>query len=450
MTALAVCLLALVGTYWAGKRSLGQGLVVLLIFGYFYGILRANLLVVYSHFIFDAGLVGLYFSQFAGSSSEKEARGYAALRWWTAILVIWPMLMVLMPFQPLLVSLAGLRGGAFFIPILLLGGRLKEKDLVQMSYGLAVLNVIAVFFAVAEYFVGLARFYPLSPVTFLIYSSGDVAGGFFRIPAIFANAHAYGGAMVDSMPFLIGLWDHPNLRFSRPLALLGIGSALAGILLSATRQNFIMGSLMVLVMFLPKGSAKKGRARLILLVLVAAMGWTAATHERLQRFTSLSDTDYVSNRIAGSVNRGFWEILEQYPMGNGLGGGGTSIPYFLEGQVRNPIGMENGYALILCEQGILGLLLWLAFIAWFFGSARTAFAKSPWGSTRKMAWCLAAFSLGTAWIGLGLLNSIPGTLFLFLGMGWTVVKQKDSASTVMERLPSRFRQYQTAYAHSAP
>ncbi len=183
-----------------------------------------------------------------------------------------------------------------------------------------------------------------------------------------------------------------------------------------------MGSLMVLATFLTKG-AKKGHPRLVLFVLVVALGWTASSHERLLRFTTLSDTDYVSARIAGSVNRSFWEILAQYPMGNGLGGGGTSIPYFLEGQVRNPIGMENGFALILCEQGVIGLMFWLLFIAWFLARVAIAFKKGPWCSARRMAWCVAAASLATAWIGLGLFNSIPGTVLLFLSMGWTALPQ---------------------------
>ena len=73
MLALALCVLAFILTYWAGKHSLGKGVVVLLIFGFFYGILRANLLTTFSHFIFDAGIFGLYLSQFVGSG-KKTAR----------------------------------------------------------------------------------------------------------------------------------------------------------------------------------------------------------------------------------------------------------------------------------------------------------------------------------------------------------------------------------------
>src|SRR6202008_181902 len=115
----------------------------------------------------------------------------------------------------------------------------------------------------------------------------------------------------------------------------------------------------------------KTRQRVLFLVLVGAMVLAALSNVRFQRFKSLGDTEGVSERIAGSVNRGFWEILREYPMGNGMGGGGTSIPDFLEGEVRNPIGMENEYARILAEQGVVGLLLWFVFVVWFLLHSRT-------------------------------------------------------------------------------
>ena len=417
MIALALCGAAFVGCYWAGRRSLGQGLIALLLFGYFYGLLRANLLTTFSHFIFDAGLVGLYLSQKWTSSDPRESRRLEMVQFWTVLLIAWPFFVVLMPFQPLLVSLVGLRGNAFFIPVVLLGAQLRDKDLTQLSVGLAVLNVVALGFAVAEYFMGVPRFFPYSDVTRIIYASGDVAGGFFRIPAIFTSAHAYGGTMVGSMPYLIGSWERAATRTFRVLALSGMVAALFGILMSATRQNFILGAAMIVVTIF--SSRMKISNRIVFLLLIAGVGVAALSNERFQRFKTLGDTDMVAERIAGSVNRGFLEILTEYPMGNGLGGGGTSIPYFLEGQVRNPIGMENGYTLILAEQGIIGLLIWIGFIAWFFCRAGNAFAKAAWANSRRMAWCFAAVCLGTAWVGTGVFTSIPGTVILLLGLGWT-------------------------------
>ena len=438
MIAPALCLVAFLASYLAGRRSLGLGLCSLFATGYFYGILRANLITTASHFIFDASLLGLYVSQRWSSQDPQEAKRLGALRLWLIALIGWPLMLVFMPFQPLLVSLVGLRGNIFFIPVFLLGSRLKNVDLVRLSGGLALLNLVALGFAIAEYLIGVPAFYPLGPATQIIYASGDVAGGFFRIPAIFTSAHAYGGTMVGSLPLLLGLWALGETTRLRVLALLGVGAALVGVLMSATRQHFVLAAAMILAtVFTSRG---QGNRRVAVLLLVAALGWLALSHERLQRFKSLSDTDAVVDRVAGSVNRGFWEILIEYPMGNGLGGGGSSMPYFLQGQVRNPIGMENEYARILSEQGVIGLMLWLGFVAWFFSRGPIAFAKGEWSNSRRLAWCLAAVGFGTAWIGTGLLTSIPGTVNLLLSAGW--------ASTAAAAEGLKKRQWQVSQAAS--
>src|SRR6202042_3203716 len=136
-----------------------------------------------------------------------------------------------------------------------------------------------------------------------------------------------------------------------------------GVLLSATRMNFVISAVLVLVAIW-NGHMKVSR-RAIFVLLVVTMVAVAVNNPRFQRFKSLSDTDAVQERIAGSVNRGFFDILIEYPMGNGLGGGGTNMPFFLQGRVRNPVAMENEYARILSEQGVIGLLLWVGFLGWF-------------------------------------------------------------------------------------
>jgi hypothetical protein len=436
MIALALCIVAFLACYWAGRRSLGWSLVTLMVFGYFYGILRANLLTASSHFIFDAGMIGLFLSPCWRTSTPQEKKRSAIIQVWTILLILWPILLVALPFQPLLISLVGLRGNTFFFPLLLIGSRLKEKNLFQFSVGLAVLNLVAVAFGAAEYFMGLPRFFPVSPVTEIIYSSADAGGGFYRIPATFTSAHAFGGTMVASIPFLVGLWTKAEKRPFRLMALAAMITAMLGVLMSATRTNFVYASAMILfVVFTTKTKFKQ---KALFLIIVAAIGITALGNVRFQRFKTLSDTDSVTERVAGSVNRGFWEILTEYPMGNGLGGAGSSMPYFLQGRVRNPISMENEYARILGEQGIIGLLLWLGFVVWFFLQAPTAFAKGPWAASRRLVWCLAAIDLATAFIGLGMLTSIPGTVFLLLGMGWTTTPEPHRTTDAAPlRLPVR-------------
>ena len=423
MTAIALCLLAFLTTRWAGKRSLGQGLIALLCWGYFFGILRANLLSTFVYFVFDSALMGFYLSQ-KGLFTGVDKRS-AALRIWCWILMGWPILLMVMPFQPFLVSLVGLRGSILFIPMLLAGSRLRGDDLRQATYGFAALNLVALGFAGAEYFMGLERFYPINAATALIYDSIDVEGGFYRIPAIFANSHLYGGAMAASVPYLIAGWEYAKTRWTRWFILLGMAAAFLGVLLSATRLNFVICCGLVLVTVLNGRMASKKRVMIIVLILI--MAGVAMRNTRFQRFKSLSDTESVEDRIAGSVNRSFFEILLAYPLGNGLGGGGTSIPYFLAGQVRNPIGLENEYARILCEQGIVGLMLWISFIVWFLASFKSVFAKGPWATGRRLVWSLCVIGLGTGAIGLGMLTAVPQTAILLLGIGWTATKMREES-----------------------
>jgi hypothetical protein len=109
---------------------------------------------------------------------------------------------------------------------------LREKDLVEICWGMVALNLMAGGFAAAEYFLSLPRFYPPSPVTRIIYASSDVAGGFFRIPATFVHAHAYGSTMALTLPFLLGFWSQLRNRYLRWLAVTGVLAALLGVLLS--------------------------------------------------------------------------------------------------------------------------------------------------------------------------------------------------------------------------
>ena len=100
------------------------------------------------------------------------------------------------------------------------------------------------------------------------------------------------------------------------------------------------------------------------LIVLAAVGYVVAGEQRLQRFTTLQDPEFLSERLVGSVNLSFLELARQYPLGNGLGGGGTSVPYFLQNRIRNVVTMENEYARILLELGLPGLVMWAMFLIW--------------------------------------------------------------------------------------
>ena len=95
-------------------------------------------------------------------------------------------------------------------------------------------------------------------------------------------------------------------------------------------------------------------------------------------------------------------------MGNGLGGGGTSVPYFLQNRIRNVVTMENEYARILLELGLPGLVMWGMFLIWVVHPTDTSAARDMFYFGRRLAYVACACSFALGLIGVGLFTSVPG------------------------------------------
>lgn len=425
---LYLCALAFVLCYLAGRRSLVSGLVATIAVGYVYGIVKANLPETASNFIFDAGVLGLYATQLFRPLSIAQRFRVEAVQSWMELLILWSFLIFLLPAQDFMIRLVGLRTAVFYLPFLLIGARLLPEERYKLALWLGGLNLLALGFATAEFFIGVPEFYPRNIVTKTIYLSRDVAGHTaYRIPAIFANAHAYAGAMVITVPFIAGaLLQKQKLKQKHhwhiSLLVLGLGAAVLGVLLSATRLHFVVVAILVLVLtFSIKSRISYAFGWIVILV---AIGLFVSGEARLQRVAELRDTDLLAERVSWSVNMNFFELAAKYPFGNGLGGGGSSIPYFLQGRIQNPVAMESEYARIMLEQGIFGLCLWLAFIIWLITRYRgTLF--DPWQQGRQLAWYACALNFGTGLIGIGLFVSIPHSCLLLMTAGWVAARQAE-------------------------
>ena len=441
MTSIIVCLLAFFSALLAGRRSVIAGLAVALAVGYAYGIARANIPETLSHFIFDAAVFGLYVSQMIRRWSAEERRRVGKLRIWIALLVVWPILLFFLPAQDPMVELVGLRGAVLFLPFLLIGARLKGDEVYKLSYWIAGLNLMAFAFAVVEFFLGVEQFFPKNVVTQIIYASHDLAGfSAYRIPSSFTSAHAYAGTMVITIPFLIGAWQQKRTRIWQTYFLAaGLIASILGVLMAAARIHFVV--LFILVVVTTVSSRIGWVSRLGWVLMLVGVGWIVSGEERLQRFMTLQDTEAISERVTGSVNKTFFERAIAYPLGNGLGGGGTSLPYFLQDRLNERITIENEYARIMLEEGVPGLCLWVAFIVWIFALHKSE-RTDPWFLGRRLIWvaCLAYFLTGL--LGIGLLTSIPQTCLMLLGMGWIAVRQPVAETTLLLR-PPRYKSLET-------
>jgi hypothetical protein len=394
------------------QRSLGVGLSILFIVGYFYGILRANIPSAY--FSFDVALLALYLFGLLKGVYQSPRVGWVNI--WLVCAVLWATLVLVIPQQHYLIQLVGWRS-AIWLPLAIPFGALcKEQDLNILGKTLVVLTCIAFGFALMEFYFGLHLFYPKTASTELIYRSlADQKN--LRIPAIFSSAHHYGGTMFASIPIILRLAVHPKISFSwRMSAFFAMAIASIGTFLSAARSPVIL--LLIAAALLVIWMRPSLKQLLGLLILVTITVLVVSSNARFRRFETLKDTEMVQARLQGSNNKDIIDVFIHYPMGAGLGSAfGTSIPSFLmEYAPKEVIGAENEYVRIVIELGIPGLFLWLILI---FKSAM----HIPKASQRvtllvnRALYLTVILSWLTGLTGAGLFASIPGSLFLMLHTG---------------------------------
>lgn len=417
------CILAGIVCAVFARRSLASGIVALIVVGNFYGIVRANFLDGYSHFIFDCGLLGFYAAMLMTPvTPEQDAAGHSVKKW-MRFLVGWPVLLFFLPINHYLVQLVGLRHIIFFMPAMVYGTRLKRQDLDTIAAALAWLCVIEFGFALLEYVNGIALFFPRNAVTDIMYHSHDVRtaeGTFHRIPATFISSHAYGGNMLLSLPFLInGAMDERHAVARRAFMACASVLAVLGIFIAGPRTPVVSLAAWVLLMAVLPGLKAGARWRLGVCVLIIGVvaAYYVRSDERLQRFTSVLDVDRVEQRATGSLGFGLLESMSRYPVGVGLGGVvGSSMPYFLNDLRPDPVGAENEFIRIAVEQGVVGFIIWTAFLISIVLHRPAPISKRWLIGTHAMH-ALLIITWLASFIGTGTLQSIPSSFLMLVQMG---------------------------------
>ena len=136
-------LVAFAGVFLAMFRSLGTGFLAVIAVGYFNGVIRANYLGVFTTFMFDAAVLGLYLGFFLRRSLRARRVDAGLARPFVLFLIAWPAFLCLVPVNHFLVQCVALRADIWFLPVLLIAARLTTADLAVLARGLVVLNLVA-------------------------------------------------------------------------------------------------------------------------------------------------------------------------------------------------------------------------------------------------------------------------------------------------------------------
>ena len=429
MTSIGICVVAFVAAYWASRRALWQGIAVVLATGYAYGIVRA-LVGGSTHLLFDAAVAGLFAGNIKLLLRPADRPGLYAIKAWTLALLAWPTILFFFAPGDLLVELVGWRANVFLLPCLLIGAYLDDESIYRLALVMAVLNIAAGIIAAFEFAFGFEMFFPYSDVTDILYRGrlSDEESIGLRIPSSFVNAHVFGGTVVMTLPFLLGAWLGAVTTRHRRLLTLALGISLLCVFVAGARTPIVV--LGVLVVLVSLSGRLRGYAWMSWASMIVVVAWVVSSDVRLQRFVTLQDTTFLSERLRGSVNSEIFDMMAEYPLGRGLAGGGTSIPYFLQDRTQAYFVMENEFARIVLEQGIPGLILWLAFIFWvlFRSHGRKG---DPWFLSRRLAAAAAGSYFALAMTGIGLLTAVPQSLMLLLAVGWVSVgRPRESTASV--------------------
>ena len=434
MIGTALCILAFLIVRSRATRSLGDGVVALLAIGYAYGLIRAWVPDSGGHFVFDAALAGLFSVELVKPPGRPIRFQSLTAENWLVVLLVWPIVCIaysplVADSQPFIIQLVGVRDALLMLPCILIGARFTAVDVAKIAKALAILNVVALGFGAAEYVFGVDAVVPQNDVTALVYLSNDVetkAGVFLRIPSTFLNAHSYGGTMVLTLPFVVSGLEAPATR-ERILAWAGIAAAAMGV--------FLCGARLPVTVLMVAGAAYLASIRLrsstvaAVLLTAIALVLLVSADDRFQRFTTLGDTEMVRGRVSSSVNMSFFDVLSAYPLGAGFGRAyGTSIPYFLMDTpgLHEQLGMESEYGHLLVEQGIVGLLVWVAFIA--YAAVRSLAMNTMTRPARAILRVVVVMTWLSGLIGVGILQAMPGAPLLLFGMGLILARPAPAAA----------------------
>ncbi|NDQ56957.1 MAG: hypothetical protein GZ088_07780 [Acidipila sp.] len=380
---LAVAVLALVTFYFMILARWERGIYGLLIFLPFCGLLTLVFYpwrgapglnpVLYKDWLF---VIPAYIG-YLGARTLKRASPPTIGRLPAMLMGSFILLVLLQMLNPgvgsYLVALIGAKVWLFYIPLYPLTAALvtKRRDVIFLLRLLVVMAVVPCAFGIVEYV--LARMFDYRTVMEAIYGVAaqtatqefthfDVAGGWIqRIPSTFSFVAQFFSFTLAMMApcYALGRMD-PSPRWRR-FAQWMLVVAVVAALLSGVRAAFVFVPLLLALMYgLDRGF---GGAVRVGVYVAAAAGITIA----ISRVIAASLYDHIAFLFVlyaeDTAYGGLLQAITSSPLGSGTGTNTGAARYAI-GRPELFISIENYYAKVTFELGVLGLLLvWVLFAA---------------------------------------------------------------------------------------
>lgn len=282
-------------------------------------------------------------------------------------------------------------------------------------------------FGLAQYVIGPALLYqvfgPKPHVRIDIAAVGDYSyeQSFLRVIGTFGSSGQYGNFLVINAIFgFLLLFSNYIPRRKKWIYAAMQGLNFVALLASGSRSSFIFIVLTMILFYRICRQMRVGGVTLILAGLIMLGGFKLLGSRVVERYQSLGQLDQVQQRTAKVTAKMYFELLEKYPMGRGLGSASTAATHLGKFESAGFQLIENYPSKLQSEVGAAGVLCYYLFIF-----ALTARLRDYWlrfvGPREYMLACmLASYLFVQFWVAgvFFIVDSPPVPIFLwtFVGM----------------------------------
>jgi hypothetical protein len=322
-------------------------------------------------------------------------------------------------------ELVAVKQRLLYIPLIWVGYHVvvDETDVFAILKVMAWSAIPASIFGIYLYFTGPAGLTSLGANYSAVFNStaGEHGISFWRVPGTFTSPGQYGGFLLVNGILFVGTLFMPGVPArQRTVTMVALVVTLGALLVSGSRAPlllFMMGSVFLLML--------TGRLSGIGiwaggLYGVLTVGFTYFGDGVRDRVGSIASWEHVSRFEETYFGQLFWRMLQDQPMGFGLGRATIGARHFSE--LGSVMLVESYLGIIVAETGFIGLIVFLWMLAAILATLfrchtvmRNAPHKAMWYSVAiPVVITISLLPISTV------IDSAPGNLYFYFFLGTAI------------------------------